>query len=204
MTWSGCACNWPGTAPTARRHRLPPRTRPVRTRTRPTNPAQPATEPPPAAATRPTAWPSSAGCPGRRSGRPSSARSPTCCPAPAGWPRSCAPGSSALGWPGRPCRWTSATPSRRHPQRRHPARPAVPVGGRLQPARRGLRSAPRQAQSPRRTHQPQRMRPTVLLPPPGGHSPLGLDAGAQPGRDHHGVEPRPDQGPAQPRTARAR
>jgi len=75
---------------------------------------------------------------------------------------------------------------------------------RLQPARGGLRSASRQAQSPRRPHQPQRMRPAVLVPPPGGDPPVGLDAGAQPGRDHHRVEPRPDQGPAQPRTARPR
>ena len=48
--------------------------------------------------------------PGPRSSGPSSARPSTCCPAPAGWPRSCGAGSSARGWAGRACRWTSGTP----------------------------------------------------------------------------------------------
>ena len=63
----------------------------------------------------PSRPPSRPACsPGRRSGRPSSARSPTCCPGPAGWPASCAPGSSAPGWPAPACPWTSGTarPSR--------------------------------------------------------------------------------------------
>jgi hypothetical protein len=33
----------------------------------------------------------------------------TFCPVPAAWPRSCAAASSAPGWPGRACRWTSGT-----------------------------------------------------------------------------------------------
>ena len=57
-----------------------------------------------------SAWPCCRACPGRRSPRPSSARPPTCYPARAGWPASCGPGSSAPGWPGPACRWTSATP----------------------------------------------------------------------------------------------
>ena len=39
----------------------------------------------------------------------SSARPWTCCRVRAGWRRSCAAGSSAPGWAGRACRWTSAT-----------------------------------------------------------------------------------------------
>ncbi len=34
--------------------------------------------------------------------------------------------------------------------------------------------------------------------------PVGLDAGPEPGRHHHRMEPRPDQGAAQPRTTRPR
>ena len=56
------------------------------------------------------AWRCCPGCRGRRSGRRSSARPPTCYPAPAASPRSCAPGSWGPGWPGRACRWISATP----------------------------------------------------------------------------------------------
>ena len=41
----------------------------------------------------------------------------------------------------------------RDPQRRHPARPALPVGRRLPPARQRLRSPPRQAQEKRRQDQ---------------------------------------------------
>ena len=62
-----------------------------------------------------------------------------------------------------------------------------------------LRGAPRHAQGPRRQDQHQGLRPAVLVPPPGRDPPVGLDAGPQPGRDHHRVEPGPDQGPAQPR-----
>ena len=54
--------------------------------------------------------------PGRPSSGRSSARPSICCRVRAGWPRSCAAGSSAPGWPGRACRWTSATP--------RPSRPA--------------------------------------------------------------------------------
>ena len=87
----------------------------------------------------------------------------------------------------------------RDPQRRHPPRPALPLGRRLQPARVGLRGAPRQAQGQRRQDQPQRLCSTVLVPPPGRDPPVGLDPGPEPRRHHHRVEPGQDQGPAQPR-----
>ena len=87
------------------------------------------------------------------------------------------------------------------PERCHPEGPALPVARRLPPARRGLPSAPRQAQGSRRPYQPHGMRPPVQLPPPDCHPPLGLDAGAEPGRDHHGVEPGSDQGAAQSRAS---
>ena len=90
----------------------------------------------------------------------------------------------------------------RHPARRHPARPALPVGRRLHPARRRLPGPPRPPQGQRRPHQRQGLRPAVFLPPPGGHPPLGLDAGPEPGRDDDRVESGPDQGPAQPQPAR--
>ena len=92
----------------------------------------------------------------------------------------------------------------RHPPRRHPARPALPVGRRLRPARRRLPGPPRPAQGQRRTHQRHRLHPPVLLPPPGRHPPLGLDPGPEPRRHHHRLEPRPHQGPAQPQPARPR
>ena len=82
------------------------------------------------------------------------------------------------------------------------ADPALPLARRLQPARLGMRSPPRQAQSQRRPHQPQRLRASVLISPPGRDPPVGLDPGAEPGRYHHGLEPRPDQGPAQPQPTR--
>ena len=91
---------------------------------------------------------------------------------------------------------------RRHPPRRHPARPALPVGRRLHPARRRLPGPPRPPQGQRRPHQRQGLHTSVLFPSPGGHPPLGLDSGPEPGRDHHRLEPRPDQGPAQPQPAR--
>ena len=40
----------------------------------------------------------------------------------------------------------------------------------------------------------------VPVPPPDRDSPLGLDAGRQPGRDDHRLEQEQDQDPAQPRT----
>ena len=55
----------------------------------------------------------------------------------------------------------------RHPQRGDPARSAVPVGGRLPPARRGVRGPPRQAQGRRRPHEHSRLCSTLLVPPPG-------------------------------------
>ena len=99
MTWSGSASSW--TASTT-----PPAP------TRPTTPTAPAQWPKRPEPSRPPSRPACS--PGRRSGRPSSARSPTCCPGPAGWPASCAPGSSAPGWPAPACPWTSGTarPSR--------------------------------------------------------------------------------------------
>ena len=44
----------------------------------------------------------------------------------------------------------------------------------------------------------------LLLPPPGRHSPLGLDPGRQPGRDDDRVEQGQDQSAAQPRATRPR
>ena len=68
----------------------------------------------------------------------------------------------------------------RDPQRRHPPGPALPVGLRLQPARVGLRGAPRQAQGQRRQDQHSSMCSTLLVSPPGCHPPVGLDAGPGP------------------------
>ena len=90
----------------------------------------------------------------------------------------------------------------RDPQRRHPARPALPLGRRLQPARQRLRSPPRQAQEERRQDQHQGLRPAVLLPPPDRHPQMGLDPGPEPRRDHHGLEPGQNQDPPQPRPTR--
>ena len=42
----------------------------------------------------------------------------------------------------------------------------------------------------------------VSVPPPGRDSPVGLDPGRQPRRDHQRVEQEQDQGPAQPRATR--
>ena len=68
----------------------------------------------------------------------------------------------------------------------------------------GVPGTSRQAQGRRRPHQSHQLRLAVLVSPPGGDPPAGLDPRAQPGRDHHRVEPGPDQGPAQPRTPRPR
>ena len=88
----------------------------------------------------------------------------------------------------------------RDPQRGHPAGPALPVARRLQPARLGLRGAPCQAQGQRRQDQHSRLRSTLLVSPPGCHPPVGLDAGPEPRRYHHRVEPGQNQGPTQPRS----
>ena len=92
----------------------------------------------------------------------------------------------------------------RHPQRGRAAGPALPLARRLHPARGRLPGPPRQAPGPRRADQPGRLRAAVLLPPPGGDSPLGLDPGAEPRRDHHGPQPRWRQGLAQSWATRPR
>ena len=141
---------------------------------------------------------------GRRSSGPSSARRSRCCPARAGWPHSCAASSSAPAGRAQPAAGHRLQRHRpgRHPPRRHPARPALPVGRRLQPARRRLPGPPRPPQGQRRPHQRQRLHSALLLPPPGRHPPLGLAARPEPGRDDHRVEPGPHQGAAQPQPAR--
>ena len=48
------------------------------------------------------------------------------------------------------------------------------------------------------------LRAAVPVPPPGRHSPVGLDAGREPGRDDQRVEQEQDQSAAQPRTTRPR
>ena len=88
----------------------------------------------------------------------------------------------------------------RDPQRGHPAGQALPVGGPVRPARRGLPGAPHQAQGQRRPDLGQGLRASVLVPPPGRDPPVGLDPGPEPRRHHHRLEQGQDQGPAQPRT----
>ena len=66
--------------------------------------------------------------------------------------------------------------------------------GKLQPARFGVRGAPRQAQEERRQDQREGLRLAVFLPSPDRDPPVGLDLGAEPRRHHHGVEQGPDQG----------
>ena len=90
----------------------------------------------------------------------------------------------------------------RDPQRGHPARPALPVGRAVQPARGGVPGPPRQAQGQRRQDQRPGLCSTVLVPPPGGDPPVGLDPGPEPRRHHHRLEPGQDQGPAQPQPTR--
>ena len=87
------------------------------------------------------------------------------------------------------------------PQRGHPARQALPMGRRVQPARLGLPGPPRQAQEERRQDQRQGLRVALLLSPPGGDPPVGLDSGPEPRRDDDRVEPRQDQDPPQPQPA---
>ena len=62
----------------------------------------------------------------------------------------------------------------------------------------GMRGAPCQAQEERRQDQRSRLCSTVLVSPPGGDPPVGLDPGPEPRRHHHRLEPGQDQGPAQP------
>ena len=78
----------------------------------------------------------------------------------------------------------------------------LPVGRKVQSARRGLPGPPRQAQGQRRQDQRSGLCSIVLVPPSGGDPPVGLDAGPEPRRDHHRVEPRQDQGAAQPQPTR--
>ena len=145
--------------------------------------------------------------PGPRWSRPSSARPWTCCPAPAGSPRSCAAGSSASGWAGRACRWTSATPRRSRPgsatrcllRDRH----CQWAGGCTQPAGACEVHHTKHKADGGKTS----VKDCVLLctlPPPDRDPPLGLDPGRQPGRDDERVEQEQDQGAAQPRTTRPR
>ena len=76
---------------------------------------------------------------GRPSSRPSSARRSTCCRVRAGWRRSCAAVSSAPGWAGRACRWTSGT-----------ARPSRPRSATRSSCATSTASGPAGATSPRR------------------------------------------------------
>jgi hypothetical protein len=82
------------------------------------------------------------------------------------------------------------SPTAPGPQRRYPARQALPMGRKVQPARLGLPGPPRQAQEERRRDQRQGLRAAVLLSPPGGDRPVGLDSGPEPRRDDDRVEPR--------------
>ena len=79
----------------------------------------------------------------RPRGRPWSARSSAgrsiSCPARAGWRRSCGAGSSAPGWAGRACRWTSAS-----------ARPSRPGSATRSPCVTSIAGGPAAAASPRR------------------------------------------------------
>ena len=61
------------------------------------------------------------------------------------------------------------------PQRGQAPRPTLPVGGRLQPARRRVRRAPYKTQGQRRQDQPQGLRAAMQVPPSDRHPPLGLD-----------------------------
>ena len=66
------------------------------------------------------------------------------------------------------------------PQRGDAAGPALPVGGRLQPASLRVRSAPYQAQGQRREDVREGLRPAVPVPSPDRHPPVGLDPGPEP------------------------
>ena len=135
--------------------------------------------------------------PGPRSSRPSSARPSTFCPAPAGSRRSCAAGSSARGWAGRACRWTSGTPRPIPPGIRNAVilrdRTASGPAAATSPPR--VRSAPHPAQGRRRPDQHQGLRAAVHLPPPDRDPPAGLDPGPEPRRHHDRVARRGTAGP---------
>ena len=73
----------------------------------------------------------------------------------------------------------------RDPQRGDAPGPAVPVGGRLQPARVGVRGASYEAQGQRRHDLGQGLHLAVSVPPPGRDPPPGLDPGPEPRRHHH-------------------
>ena len=142
--------------------------------------------------------------PGKRWSRRSSARPWTCCPVPAGWPASCAAGSSAPASAGPACRWTSGTPRRSRPG--SAARSCCGTGTASGPG--GATSPPSACEvhhtstRPTAARRPSRTASALLVPPPGRHPPVGLDPGPEPRRHHHRVEQGPDQGAAQPRTAR--
>ena len=146
-------------APARPARQASPRTR--RLRTRLLSQARPRARPYPARGRR-----------GRRrrrcSGRRSSAGPSTWSRAPAASPASCGPGRWAPGWPGQPAagRRAQRRDPRRHPPRGHPARPALPLGRRLRPARQCLRSPPRHPPGRRRHHQRRRLRAVLLFPPP--------------------------------------
>ena len=89
----------------------------------------------------------------------------------------------------------------RDPQRGDPAGPALSMGRAVQPARLGLRGPPCQAQGQRRQDQRPRLCSTLLVSPPGRYPPVGLDAGPEPRRYHHRVEPGQDQDPPQSQPA---
>ena len=114
-TWSRSACNWPATAPAVTPSRTatrPASPLPSATPARPAVPPRPAASPEPAAPARPVpvrrrpGWPCCRACPGRRSGRRSSARPRTCCPARAAWPLLADPAAGRPARPARACRWT--------------------------------------------------------------------------------------------------
>ena len=136
--------------------------------------------------------------------RPLSARRWICSRVRAGWRRSCAAGSSAPGWPARACRWTSATPRRSRPgsATRSSCETVTASGPGGAASRLGVPGAPCQAQEERRPDQRSGLCSIVLVPPPGCDPPVGLDAGPEPRRYHHRVEPGQNQGPAQPQPTR--
>jgi uncharacterized protein DUF222 len=108
----------------------------------------------------------------------------------------------------RPARWAQPAAGRRRqpgypsrdPPGGHRAGSALPVPGRLRPARRWLRSPPPDPQSRRREDLGVGLRAVLHLPPPGGNPPVGLDRGPEPRRHHHRLEQGQNQDPPQPRT----
>ena len=136
--------------------------------------------------------------PGRPWSRPSSARPSTCCPVRAGWRRSCGACSSVPGWrPSLPldvgyaetipagirnavtlrdkhCRWAGGCSQPAAACQVHHVRHKA-NGGKTSTRASGTGSSIT-----------------------GCDPPVGLDAGPEPGRDHHRVEPGQDEDPAQP------